>query len=259
MGSKKLDKSEILGSIEANLRKEFDRVHQMHYNPNTKGHDYEEILKAFYEKYLGNLFNFHTRVPIYDSELKCQSIFRNGENEFDVVTTYKNTLPRIILEAGKTPFIPYDSTAFITEVKQTLTKSNFDKDLGKLGKLSKLKLGENVRLPKLGVVHTQFRLGRPLRILFYYEKEMKDALIWQHLRRSEDTCDFLVIFRKNWTVLNSHLPIAKQISSDLKKPEGRPALEQIYPLTKLMYYLTLSIEYPIMVNAWGIFETLFSQ
>lgn len=133
------DKSEILKKIQAGFREEFDKIREMRYNPNTKGYDYEKILKEFYEQYLGNLFNFYTRVPLYDKELKCKNILRNEENEFDVVATYKNALPKIVLQRGKTPFIPYDSTAFITEVKQTLTKSNLNKDLKKLGKLSMLK------------------------------------------------------------------------------------------------------------------------
>ncbi|MGA2308045.1 MAG: DUF6602 domain-containing protein [Candidatus Bathyarchaeia archaeon] len=248
--------STILGSIEANLKHEFERIRNLNYNQNTKGYSYEKILKEFYTQYLGGIFDFYTRVPLIDAGLEYETIFAPGENEFDVVATYRNAMPRMVLEVQGTSFIPYDATAFITEVKQTLTKSSLKEDLEKLGKLSKMKLGGNVHLPN---VATPYSIGRPIRILLYYQREIDEGVLWKMLEESKDVCDFLVMFDQNKAFLNGNLPITKRIVADLKQTEGRSAVDQSYPLLKLMYFLTLSVEYPMVVNAWGVFENLFSR
>ena len=177
-------------------------------------------------------------------------------NEFDVVATYNNALPKALFEFRKRQFMPYDATAFIIEVKQTLNKPNLNKDLEKLRKLSMLSIGENVYIPS---IKTPFTIGRPARILFYYEKRMNEKLLWDTLAKSKDWCDFLVIYNEDKLVLGRHVPIAKQIVFDLKAQPKRSVLEQSHALLKLMYYLTMSVQYPIIVNAWGIFERLFSK
>jgi len=210
------NKPEMLDRIEKSLENDFKLIRGTYYNPNSKGYDYEDTLAEFLKKYLGNFFTFFIRVPIYDEKIDSENIFTAKENEFDVVATYNNALPKTVFEFRKRRFVPYDATAFIIEVKQTLTKSNLNKDLEKLRKLSMLKLGGNVYIPS---IKTPFSIGRPARILFYYE----------------------------------------QIVNDLGASPNRSVLEQSHALLKLMYYLTMSVQYPIIVNAWGIFETLFSK
>lgn len=122
-----------------------------------------------------------------------------------------------------------------------------------------LKLGANVYQPRMMTCKTKYSLERPLRVLFYYEKKMRDELIWQYLEKSGEACDFLIIFNENITVLNRHLPLTKKILSNQKGPKDHPVKEQIYPLMKFMYYLALSTVFPMMANAWGVFETLFSR
>jgi hypothetical protein len=69
----------------------------------------------------------------------------------------------------------------------------------------------------------------------------------------------LVIHSEDKLLLNKHLPITKQIVLDLKGVSERSAIEQSHALMKFMYYLTMSVNYSMIVNAWGIFETLFSS
>jgi len=250
------NKPEMLDRIEKSLENDFKLIRGTYYNPNSKGYDYEDTLAEFLKKYLGNFFTFFIRVPIYDEKIDSENIFTAKENEFDVVATYNNALPKTVFEFRKRRFVPYDATAFIIEVKQTLTKSNLNKDLEKLRKLSMLKLGGNVYIPS---IKTPFSIGRPARILFYYERKMKDKLLWDTLAKSRDWCNFLVVCNENKLVLSPHVPIVKQIVNDLGASPNRSVLEQSHALLKLMYYLTMSVQYPIIVNAWGIFETLFSK
>jgi hypothetical protein len=246
----------ILEKIAKKFKDGFGSIRENHYNPNTKGYDYEETVEEFYKKYLGNFFDFYMRVPIYDANLEFRKLFRNEENEFDVVATYKNALPKIVMEIHKRQVIPYDAVAFVTEVKQTLTKPHLESDMDKLRRLSLLKLGQNVFIPP---IRTQFSLARPLRILFYFERKVNEKLLWNSLAKSEHWCDFLVVADEDKVFLNRQLPITKQIVSNLKKQPESAVLEQTHALLKLMYYLTMTIRYPILVNAWGIFETLFSK
>ena len=246
----------ILESIETELKQQFEKIRKLNCNQNTKGYSYEKILEQFYDRYLGGFFSFHTRVPIIDANLEYETIFESGQNEFDVVATYKNALPRIIFEVQGTSFIPFDATAFITEVKQTLNKNSLEKDLAKMDKLAKIALGVYVHLPR---IQTQYSIARPIRILFYYQKEIDERLIWEYLEKFKDACDFLVMLDQNKVLLNRHLPITKKIVEDLKGSEGRSVIDQSYPLLKLMYFLTMTVDYPMVVNAWEVFERLFSR
>jgi len=225
-------------------------------NPNTKGYDYEDIVEEFFKKYLGNFFDFYRRVPIYDANLEFRKLFKDEENEFDLVAAYKNALPKIVMSIHKRAVISYDAVAFVTEVKQTLTKPHLENDMDKLRRLSLLKLGQNVFIPP---IRTPFSLARPLRILFYFEREIDEKLLWGSLVKSEHWCDFLVIADENKVFLNRHLPITKQIVADLKRQPESSVLQPTHALMKLMYYLTMTVQYPMLVNAWGIFEKLFSK
>ena len=251
-----LTNNQILEGIEDSLKKDFEEIYKVTFNPNTKGHGYEKVVSDFLKKYLENFFSFYVRVPIYDSDLKCREIFKDIENEFDVVVTYKTSLPRIAFEIGETAFIPYDTVAFVIEVKQDLKKETLQGDLGKLKKLGMLKLANNSR--RIGI-NTDFGLERPLRILFYYRKHIDDSYLWETIKEFDETVDFLVILSENKVFLNKHLPITKKVANDLGHSEVVSALEQKYPFLMLMYYVTLSIRYPFMANAWALFEKLFSR
>jgi hypothetical protein len=251
-----LTNDQILEGIENSLKRDFEEIYKVKYNPNTKGHGYEKIVSEFLETYLGNFFNFYVRVPIYDSDLKCRKIFRDIENEFDVVVTYKTSIPRIAFEIKGTAFIPYDTVAFVIEVKQDLTKEHLQDDSRKLKKLGMLKLATNSR--QIGI-NTDFGMKRPMRILFYYEKHIEESFLWETIKKFDDTIDFLLILSENKLFLNKHLPVTKRVVRDLGLSEAFSVIEQKYPFLKLMYYVTLSIRYPFMANAWTLFENLFNS
>ena len=112
----KEEAEEYLGAIEKQLTNRFDEIHSQVYNPNSKGFDYESILKSFFNSYLNGAFDFLVRVGVLDVDLDFKTMFNKKQNEFDVVAIYKNALPKLVYSR----FVPYDSVAFIAEVKQTL-------------------------------------------------------------------------------------------------------------------------------------------
>lgn len=184
----------LLDAIEEQLKTRFKEIRDEKYNPNTKGYDYEEILQKFCNDYLGGGFDFQIRVGMMDSELKVNTIFGSKENEFDIVATYKNAVPKLVHHR----LVPYDSVAFVIEVKQTLTLPNLEKDLGKLEKLSKLPVSNN----RCGLytdkrIFKGYRINRPLRILFYFEAEAKEDEVFKLLEGSlAKSWDLCIILKK---------------------------------------------------------------
>lgn len=201
----------LLEAIDETLRNRFNELREKHFNPNTKGYEYEMALKEFLESYLSGLFDFHVRVPLIDFELEAPSIFSSGENEFDVVSTYKTALPKIIFKAGETPYIPLDSVAFVVEVKQTLTSSVLQHDLEKMEKLNKLKTSNRFGVTISGA----YAVEKPLKILFYYESEMPVTKAVEMLNSHTNAWDFMLILMDDIVFGNPNLPvIGKQLNTD---------------------------------------------
>ena len=126
----------LLASFEKQLILKFEAIREEIIPPNTKGGEYEEIVKKFFEDYIGDAFEFLTRFGVLDIELKVNSIYKTGENEFDVVAIYRDAVPKLRHHR----LVPYDAVAFIIEVKQNLRLSFLKKDLMKLRKLNELKV-----------------------------------------------------------------------------------------------------------------------
>jgi len=239
----------LLDAIEEQLKTRFQEIRHKVYNPNTKGYDYEEILKQFLEDYLGGAFDFLIRVGILDAELKANSIFKPKENEFDLIATYKNAIPKLVYHR----LVPYDSVAFIIEVKQTLKLPELKKDLLKFDKLNKLQVADN----RTGIyassgVFTSFKVKRPLRFLFYYEAEAKVEKIFQILEgeygKSWDVC---VVLKDEVVFLNSTLPYVQE------RWKGAHFVRDFdYPLLKGMFFTCIFIE-GNFVDSWLIFWNLF--
>ena len=244
---KEVEALKLLESVEGELRDKFRRLRKMHYNPNTKGYSYENILKDFLELYLGGIYDLHLRVPIIDFELKTSEIFSSGENEFDVVSTYKTAVPRIVFKAEETAFVPYDAVAFLMEVKQTLNKGALKKDLEKLDKLNELHLGD-----RFGVtIGGGFNIQRPLRALFYYESEISDKTLLEMLNKYRSAWDLTMVFDDNMILANPLLPIIGKGT-----PATEIAVSKRYPLLQSMFIITASLPYPPIVNAWSLFMNL---
>jgi hypothetical protein len=245
--TKEAEALKLLEAVESELRDKFNQLRNLHYNPNTKGYSYEKALKDFLELYLGGIYDFHVRVPIVDFQLETFSVFSSGENEFDVVSTYKTAIPRIVFKAQETAFVPYDAVAFLLEVKQTLNKETLEKDLQKLDKLNKLRLGN-----RFGVtIGGNYNIQRPLKALFYYESEISDKTMLATLNKYGNAWDLTIVFDDNTILANPLLPIIGKGAQ-----VGEVAISKRYPLLQSMFIITASLPYPTIVNAWSLFVNL---
>jgi hypothetical protein len=234
-----------LEKMENETRSVFDRIRQENYNDNTKGYDYENTLKEFYSLYLCSGFDFFVRRPILDINLRVESVLKR-KNEFDILATYKSAIPRLIYKIKDTNYIPYDSVAFITEVKQTLTKPNLKKDLEKFHKLDKLELGQRFKYMSF-----PFLRQRPERILFYYERRANPSTILDLLSQKDfvESWDIVTILKDDILIINKTNYVQKEI---MKKDTW--AMEKKFPLLKTMMYATYPN--PYMVNSWDLIINL---
>jgi len=215
----------LLSAIEKQLIHKFQELRNEEYNPNTKGYDYEKILKKFFENYLSGAFDFLVRFGVLDVELKINSMLEPRKNEFDVIAVYKNAVPKMIHRR----FIPYDSVAFITEAAQTLTLQKLKADLTKLEKLSCLQTGHRNMCHNSRTL--MFPINRPLRMLFYYEsKANADPVEQLLLHEHKDVWDILVILNSHFVIYNTTLPLVTKV---WKYNSPKPDLK--YPLLKAMF------------------------
>jgi len=241
----------VLDGIEKQLNNRFTEIRSEKYNPNTKGVDYELVLKSFFDSYLSGAFDFLVRVGILDVDLKVKSLLKPEQNEFDVVAIYKNALPKLVYQR----LVPYDSVAFIVEAKQTLTSSSLEAELKKFSKLDGLRIDKyRLRLlPKLmDMPGKEVTLKRPLRFLFYYEAEVDEKEVHRLLcDEFGEFWDICVIFEENVIWLNSTLPLLHRRWRDV------PYVRDVnYPLLKAMAYTSVSIE-GFYLDSWLIFWNLF--
>ena len=231
--------SELLDAIEKTLILEFEKIREQKYNPGTKGTDYEEVLSAFLNEYLNGAFDFFTKAGILDTECTIHNFLEERSNEFDIVAIYQNSIPKIVFERR---LIPYDSVAFIIEVKKKLTLPFIKADLEKFEKLNNIRISQK---------HDKSMLNRPLRALFYCESQIDDEELKALLSDKEQSWDLCTILDKDVLILNRNLPLNKMVFKRVEDVwEGRNSL------LKGMFYASISTKFDIS-KGWMLYWNLF--
>jgi hypothetical protein len=179
-------------------------------NQNTKGFEFEKSIARTLGDYLGSEFEFHVRSQIIDVNLDYLNIFSVGQNEFDIVATFRSASPKIIMRIGDAEYVPYDSVAFILEIKTKMDKTRLADDLEKLKKLALLPLTKT-RF-SLIIASDKFVM-RPLRLLFYYESSIDETTESKLLTDYYEYWDVIYKIQNDEVILNSSLPAVKHIMS----------------------------------------------
>jgi hypothetical protein len=231
--------ADLLDSIEKTLTIEFERISELKYNPNTKGYDYEEILSSFLKEYLNGAFDFFTRVGVLDNECTIHKFLKETSNEFDIVAIYQDAVPKVVFERR---LVPYDSVAFIIEVKKTLTLPFIKADLKKFEKLN------NIRVSKQ---HDKSMLNRPARALFYCESKIDKDELTNLLLEKEQAWDLCTILDKDVIILNRNLPLKKALSKG-----NEHLFEGKNPLLKGMFFASVSSNFDVS-KGWMLYWNLF--
>ena len=213
----------ILEAMSASVEGRFNTIRKQHYNPNVKGGGYEKIVRSFLEAYLAGRFAFYERCSLLDTKLLIGEAFTAAENEWDVVGTFRNTIPSLVLEREGAPIVPYDAVALIVAVKQTLTQDHLEKDLNRFSRL--LDVEYESTKPMIGGAAT---VDHPLRILFYYEGDFStnELVILQAFHRA---WDIAVSYVGESFLANRDLAFTQHLSGGDERPILRPSTSHVLP------------------------------
>lgn len=254
---KKKEANKIANGIESMVEKKFEGYKNLSYNTNTKGYDYEFAIFKILKEYLSSRFNFYLRSHLIDKEMKyLETLSKKGENEIDIIATFKSTIPKIILKTDKTYFVPYDAVAFLVEVKSILNRQNLIKDLNKLEKIASLPINSN-RFG--GYIGSKFAItDRPLRILIYAETSITQKTL-EYILLNNEFWDLIYVVKDRVTIGNkTNIPFIKFLIKEQNKPVNvnRIAYMSDYPFIFLLLLILMTIPDPNQVNIIDYFTRL---
>lgn len=214
----------IIDGFNQKLRTEWKNHRRQAFNTNTKGKAYEETLKDFLEEYFSDIYNINTRAAVIDEDLKVFDYFSSGENEIDVVATFRQAIPGIILKSGDMLWVPWDGVSFVCEVKSEVTKRNLEHDLEKLASLSELgpenyynRFPQNsgaTRLttgsrPNKETVVTNTSVNHQLRCLVYDEYNTSGETLMDLASEFTDIWDIILLVDEGLILVSPELPFAE--------------------------------------------------
>lgn len=208
----------IIQGFRTNLHSQWEQHRDHAFNANTKGAAYESALKEFLDEYFAPIYNIRTRTAVIDRELQCFDLLNPGESELDVVSVFKQAVPGIIMEAGEMGWVPYDSVAFVCEVKSKLTAPALEKDLEKFAKLSEL--GRQNRFTSGQTGQTQMYLvddenressmkttvNHQLKCLVYDEKSIDPETLLNTAMVAPEIWDLILIVEDDLLIVSPNLP-----------------------------------------------------
>ena len=201
---------------------------------NSKGSTYEQSLADFLDSYFGGVYDINTKVAAIDSELRSFDVFDfiQGDDEIDLVASFKNAKPRIIFEtgsgAGELKWVPYEAVAFICEVKSQLTKQAIESDFDKLESISQL---NSTIEDRFGVtVSGNYTIQDPLQCLVYDQESIADETLDDILMQNQEHWHMVLIVENDVLILNRRLPLSEIFvpSSNDFGPEGMPDIPPEY-------------------------------
>jgi hypothetical protein len=231
-----------LDYLEKNLRDRFENILEGSASELSKDSRFEEKVKRFLEDLLDNAFYFYARAGILDNELKVYNALGRKKNSFNIVGVFKSAIPRIQI---MNDLIPYDSVAFLIEVRKSLGLRELEKDLIKYSILNKLKVSDERfrRYRSLKYIKNNPNSGgilRPLRILFYYQGLVKRTsqkevgrLLFKKYKTAWDI--FITINKHPVVFLNITLPWVKKAAKNFLHSNK-------YPWVHAIYVICLSID-----------------
>ncbi|MHB1664255.1 MAG: DUF6602 domain-containing protein [bacterium] len=258
--NKRLAAKKLINTISSQLNRDFECLLD-NTNRNTKGYQIETAVKDFLEKYLNVICNFYVRAHIIDNEMEYLDVLPNGQNEIDIVGIFKNAYPALIWNVKESVYVPYDAVALIMEVKNKLTKGYLSKDLEKFKKISLLKTTDLPRFTSM--VHNEYSLFRPIKILIYFDASIKDTAEKNLLNKYKDSWDILVNLKKDLVLINKELPFYKLLNTVPTISRYGNDLEKTFitwkgdALFKLIIIIAITVTIPSSVNAVNAFLKLY--
>ena len=217
------DPEAIIEGFSRKLQSQWEQHRRQSFNTNTKGKAYEQALSEFLQEYFGGVYDIKTRVAVVDEPFRCFDTLSSGENEIDVVATFKQAVPRIILESGDMIWVPWDAVSFVCEVKSALTKKALEEDLEKLAKLNELgPKNRTQRFPQYAgrtEIFTGDRTNKKmtrdvsvdhqLKCLVYDEYNTSAESLFEVSNEFTDIWDLILLVEKDLLLISPKLPFVE--------------------------------------------------
>lgn len=215
-GSEYID--EMLENLEEALKSDWREYRRQSFNANTKGAAYEKALAALLTEYLGEVFEIRTRTAIIDRELDCFQKLSPGQNEIDIVASFKQSKPHIVFESQDMTWVPYNGVAFVCEVKSELKTTSLREDLAKLNKLRELGVDPSDRF---GVLISGDSTVQHQMMTLAYDKssEVSEESLVDILENNLTTWDLVLLVEEDVLIANPNLPFSQQVGVEME--DGR--------------------------------------
>lgn len=256
---------QLYSQIKSQIDRKWDEHREVLHN--SKGDRYEDSFADLLETYYGGVYDFNTKVVASDSNREVFKQFDfNGDEEIDVVATFKQSKPRVLLSLGQEEnslkWVPFESMAFMCEIKANLTKKNLENDFKKLEPITKVSEGLEDRF---GVTASgNYCVDYPLRCLVYDEESISQETMSKILENNIEFWDLILLVKKDLLIVNHKLPIADYFKNRLEKSnlfdgivdrqeiKGNEDAVQFYTVSEgILWFLvavSASIPDPIAVN-----------
>lgn len=217
------DPEALIRGFSEKLRSQWEQHRRQSFNPNTKGAAFENTLKRFLLDYYRGIYHIRTRTAVIDRYLECFEVFNAGENEFDVVASFRQAIPELVLESGEMKWVTYEGVAFVCEVKSELNATALKSDLKKFAKLKSLDQenpkdrfptrygGTQISIePEKGVKEgsRQATVEHQLKCLIYDKSSISHSTLMQVLHTDTEIWDLLLVVDENVLFVSSELPFA---------------------------------------------------
>lgn len=213
-----MDPEALLDGLQEKLRSEWQQHRKQSFNTNTKGAAYENALQGFLLEYFEGLYTIETRTAIIDRKLECFQRFDPGENEIDVVSSFRQAVPGVVFKSGEMAWVPYDGVAFLCEVKSKLTKPALEDDITKFAKVESLpiksRFDHNSGRTKLTsfdsneTIVRDLSVSHPLKCLVYDKESISGEVFFNKITETTEVWDLILIVDENLIVMSPELPFA---------------------------------------------------
>lgn len=228
--SNSTDPNAIITGFNEKLRSQWEQHRRQAFNSNTKGAVFENTLQEFLLDYFEGVYDVRTRTVVIDEYLKCFEVFNSGNSEFDVVTSFKQSVPRMIFKSNEMTWVPYDGVAFVAEVKSEINTSKLESDLEKFAKLTQIEPDSQYsRFPRGTAVTRMYiepepgkkgykkkvHVNHQLKCLVYDSASISDSSLRKRLGVDTEIWDLLLIVDENILYVSPELPF-----SDVWKHRG---------------------------------------
>jgi hypothetical protein len=238
-----VDPEALIEGFREKLQTQWKQHRKQAFNANTKGAAYENALKHFLDEYFDGVFSIRTRTAVIDQNLSCFDIFNAGESEIDVVASFKQAVPEIILESGDMKWVSYDAVAFICEVKSKLTASALESDLEKLAKLTELDPDDPYnRFPRPSTDRTELfvedsgqkqktttTVNHQVKCLVYDESSVAGDTLLNRLQEFTDIWDLVLVVDRDILIISPNLPFVEGWYQRINIPDENVSANEIYP------------------------------